>query len=466
MKRSRTDVLAGLPPEPPGSRLADIADDIKSSRRMIVVLDDDPTGTQTVHDTPVLTQWSKDALTAEFAAEHNLFYILTNSRALPVDEADERAREIGRNLRQAAAESGRPLTVISRSDSTLRGHYPHEVLALEEALGRSGGVHVLVPFFHEGGRLTVDEVHYVADGDDLIPAAETPFAQDPAFGFRSSNLIDWAVEKHAGRLAREQVHSISINALRESDSETLAATLAAIPAGCVCIVNAAVPADLEAFVVAARLAERRGATFMYRTAASFVQVCAGLNPRPLLTSADLSDAPRAPGLVVVGSHVPKTTRQLERLLQRERSIQAVALDVGRLLSDRRDEHIRWTLSAITSCLRSGRDVALHTSRDLISGDSASDCLRIGSEVSSALCAIVSQIDQPLRFLIAKGGITSSDLATNALSVRRATVTGQIIPGVPVWRLGPESTRADLTYVVFPGNVGDDDALRQAYRKLA
>jgi uncharacterized protein YgbK (DUF1537 family) len=82
-----------------------------------------------------------------------------------------------------------------------------------------------------------------------------------------------------------------------------------------------------------------------------------------------------------------------------------------------------------------------------------------------LISIVRGLQVRPRFLIAKGGITSSDVATRGLGVRRALVRGQILPGVPVWRLGAEARFPGLDYVVFPGNVGGDTALADAVRKF-
>jgi uncharacterized protein YgbK (DUF1537 family) len=69
-------------------------------------------------------------------------------------------------------------------------------------------------------------------------------------------------------------------------------------------------------------------------------------------------------------------------------------------------------------------------------------------------------------LIAKGGITSSDIATKSLKVKLAMVAGSILPGVPVWKLGEESLFPGMHYVIFPGNVGGDDALSLAVAKFA
>ena len=71
-----------------------------------------------------------------------------------------------------------------------------------------------------------------------------------------------------------------------------------------------------------------------------------------------------------------------------------------------------------------------------------------------------------RFIIAKGGITSSELATGALAIKRARVLGQILPGIPVWQPDSSSNYAGGAYVVFPGNVGDDAALLRALEILA
>ena len=195
---NKTQILNSLPPEWPNSLLDQIRAQIASSNSKLVVLDDDPTGTQTVYDVPVLTEWSVDVLQAELAGDASGFYILTNSRSMTLSAAQALNEEIGRNLLIASEKAGVQFTVVSRSDSTLRGHYPGEVDALLNALGANVDACLIIPYFLEGGRLTINDTHYVAEGDDLIPAAETPFAQDAAFGYQSSNLREWVVEKTNG----------------------------------------------------------------------------------------------------------------------------------------------------------------------------------------------------------------------------------------------------------------------------
>lgn len=332
--------LEGIAEERSESLLDQIRDNNDRSNRKIVVLDDDPTGTQTVYDTPVLTTWGVDELAAAFESPGNLFYVLTNSRSLTEPKAIELANEIGANLNEAAQQTEQRFVVVSRSDSTLRGHYPAEVHAIAAAVGTSDAVHVIAPFFLQGERYTIGDVHYVAEDEQLIPAAETPFAQDAAFGFQNSNLKRWVVEKHDGSIGEDQIASVDLNELRSPDLSSLAERLAKLTPGSVCIVNAASMRDMEAFVLAAQNAEQQGQTFVYRTAASFVQAFAGLEPRELLTQDEMVDGDTQTGLVVVGSYVPKTTQQLKCLIDNEPDLKSIVLDVDKLLADDSESYLQ------------------------------------------------------------------------------------------------------------------------------
>jgi uncharacterized protein YgbK (DUF1537 family) len=279
-------------------------------------------------------------------------------------------------------------------------------------------------------------------------------------------LRAWVAEKSGGRVHAEAVASITLDDLRVGGPTVVAQKLAALEAGQVCVVNAADLRDLEVLVIALLDIEAQGRRFLYRTAASFVQVRAGLPTRPLLTASEMGLAGASGGLVVVGSYVPKTTAQVQALLAHG-SVVPVEVNVTDLLDGaRRGQAIAQAQEAIARTLAAGQDAMLLTSRQLITGDDASSSLAIGQQVSSALVEIVAGLGVAPRFLIAKGGITSSDIATHALGVGRAVVMGQIIPGVPVWRTGNESRIPGLAYVVFPGNVGGDDALATVYQKFA
>lgn len=461
---AKSATLAALPAVWGESLTAEIRGHLDNSGARLVVLDDDPTGTQTVHDLPVLTTWGVAELEREFAAGTPVFYVLTNSRSLPAPAAARLIREIAANLRAAARQAGVSFSVVARGDSTLRGHFPLETDVLAEVLGHPEAVRLIVPCFEAGGRHTIGDVHYVAEDDRLVPSGQTAFARDAAFGYRSSNLRDWVAEKTGGNVPAESVASISIEELRIGGPAVVHARLTALPAGAVCVVNAVVHRDLEVLVLGLLRAEADGRKFICRTAASFVAARAGLAARPLLTGGVLALAPGA-GLTVVGSYVPKTTVQLAALRERG-GMTLVEVAVPDLLArEQRAAAVARARDEVEASLRRGADTVLATSRELVAGDDAARSLDIGAAVSSALVEIVSTLSVRPRYLIAKGGITSSDLATRALGLRRAMVAGQLLPGVPVWQAGEESRWPGLVYVVFPGNVGGADALVEACAAL-
>jgi uncharacterized protein YgbK (DUF1537 family) len=458
-------VLASLPPEWPEDPTPLIRSALKASHEKVVVLDDDPTGTQTVHGIPVLTEWSVDALKDELQNSLPAFYLLTNTRSVTLEDARATNSEIGRNLSEAARQARRKFVVVSRSDSTLRGHFPGEVEALAEQLGGRFDAWLIVPFFLEGGRYTLDNVHYVAEGDWLTPAGETEFARDKAFGYHSSDLRAWVEEKTGGRVRHENVAAISLTDLREGGPVHVAAKLAELSGGVMCVVNAASMRDLEVLTLALLSAEGRGKRFLYRTAASFVPARSGIEPRPLLTPDDFEHRGPTGGLVVVGSYVPRTTEQVSRLIALPH-VKNVEIAVDDLLHDStRSSAIALVARQADDYMGAGDDVVLYTSRHLVSSDDPAESLQIGGRISSALVAIVRAIRVRPRYFLAKGGITSSDMATKGLDVKRAMVLGQLIPGVPVWKTGPESRYPGLTYLVFPGNVGDPNALADAVTAL-
>lgn len=457
--------LETFPPEWDADLLSDIARQAKDSGTKTVVIDDDPTGTQTVHDMAVLTTWSVDALVRELEEDDTAFYILSNSRSLGAAEACSLAREIGVNLKRASMETGVDISVISRSDSTLRGHFPGEVDAMAETLETEGLPYLIIPFFFEGGRYTVKDIHYVADGGRLIPAAQTEFAKDAAFGFQNSDLKEWVAEKTGGRISPENVASVSINDIRQGGPERVTAILSGLYSNSACVVNAVSYRDLEVFVKGLLNAERLGRRFLYRTAASFVRVRTGTGRRALLSRDELISSNEHGGLFVIGSYVPKTTAQVAALLS-QTDIRRHELNVSCLLDNilRPDEIARAT-DAVNTSVKSGQDTVLYTSRELIMGNDSRESLDIGRRVSDCLIEIIRGVRYQPRYLVAKGGITSSDVATKGLGVRRAMIMGQALPGVPVWKLGEESRYPGMAYIVFPGNVGDTDALAQILKRL-
>ncbi len=465
--RDRDAFFASLPTPWPGDLAAEIAAGVRTSKRKIVVLDDDPTGTQTVHGVFVLASWSEAELCQALAEPEPAFYILTNSRSLPGAEAAALNVQIARQLAAASRATGREFVLVSRSDSTLRGHFPAEVDALAETLEaelrlRFDGV-LIVPFFLEGGRYTVGDVHWVQQGEQLVPAADTEFARDPAFGYRESFLPAWVEEKTAGRIPAEKVLTIPLEMLRAGGPTAVRSLLAGAHDRVPVVANAACYGDLEVLVAGLLEAEHAGKRFLYRTAASFVRVRSALPARGFLGPKDLFGAERrrAPGLVIVGSHVRRTSEQLEALLELP-GTRSLEVSVPAVLhAAHRERQAQALAEAALQGMARGDDIVLATSRAVALGSTPEGQLSIGQAVSDALCDVTRRVVGRLcpGYVIAKGGITSSDIATRALGIRRALVLGQIQPGVPVWQAGPESIIAGVPYVVFPGNVGTRDTLR-------
>ncbi len=460
MKVRAQDVLDQLPPEWAEPLLPAIREAVRESRQKILVLDDDPTGTQTVHGIPVLTEWSPESLASILAEPGAIAYVLTNSRSLASEKAEELNRSIARNLLAAAKIHPREFVVVSRSDSTLRGHYPHETSAFVQALERTFDATLIIPFFLEGGRFTIGDTHYVQEGEWLVPAAETEFAKDASFGYANSDLRKWVSEKNAGRISPQDVVSISIDDERQQGPDMIARKLEALNCGQVCVVNAASYRDLEVFVTGLLKAEGAGKRFFYRTAASFVRVRGGLEPRPLLQPNETESArgSRSGGLIVAGSYVQKSSAQIEAA-QTIADIRSLEVSVDSLLCDKkRQRETQRIIRAANESLTAGKDTLIFTSRKLASSSDSAEALRIGNVISDSLVDIVKGINERPAWVIAKGGITSSDIATKALGVKRANVLGQISPGVPVWLTGANSRWPHLVYTVFPGNVGQTDTL--------
>lgn len=457
------------------SALEEIRRRIEESGRRVVVLDDDPTGVQSVHGVPVLTTWAVEDLRWALQQTSPTFYILTNSRSLPEEEAIALNQEIARNLSEAAP--GTDFDVVSRSDSTLRGHYPAETDALAEALGEGGrgpdGL-ILCPAFFEAGRITVDDVHWVRQDGELVPAGQTEFASDHSFGYHASDLKAWVEEKTGGRIKAPEVLSVGLADLREGGPERVLDLLEEASGNRPVVVNAASYADLEVFMIGLLAAEEGGKRFLYRTGPSFVRTRGGITEPEILGPEDLySKRPKeGHGLVLVGSYVPTTTRQLEAALALD-GIRGVEISVPRLLEPGGREGELGRVAEEVNGSLAASEVVVYTSRELVTagkaGSTALSNLEIGAEVSSALVEVMRRVDRalPLSFVVAKGGITSSDIATKGLEVRRAEVAGPLLPPgiVPVWILPEENDFPGLPYVIFPGNVGGPGSLAQVIEIL-
>ncbi len=449
-----------------------LAAEIAANRTKLVVLDDDPTGVQTVHDVSVYTDWSRESVRAGFDEENKVFYILTNSRGFTVEQTTRAHREIASVVAAVARETGKPYLILSRSDSTLRGHYPLETSLLREGMERDGFTidgEVICPFFPEGGRYTIGNVHYVRQGDALVPAAETEFARDRTFGYTKSAIPEYVEEKTHGAYRAEDVICISLEEIRAMDIDGIQARLESVTGFNKICVNAVDYLDIKVFSIALYRAMAKGKTFMFRTAAGLVKVLGGITDIPLLTRKDMVTVPSDNGgLVVVGSHMKKTTAQLNELLKLDG---VVPIEFNSNLVLEGDEAFYAEVDRCEAeeekAILAGKTAVCYTRRELLvlEDDDPEKALLRSVRISDGVQSLVARLKVAPAFIIAKGGITSSDVGTRALGVRRANVLGQIRPGIPVWQTSDESRFPGTPYVIFPGNVGEETTLREAVEIL-
>ena len=439
------------------------------TKTKIIVLDDDPTGSQTVHSCLLLTRWDQDTLRAALLDDAPLFFMLTNTRGMDAVRAATVTREVCRNLKLALNELAaqgmefNPI-YVSRSDSTLRGHYPVETDVMSAELGGAGGfdAHFLTPAFFEGGRYTRDSIHYLMVDGVPTPVHQTEFARDSVFGYSTSYLPDYVEEKTAGRIKANQVERFLLAEIRGDVSQRLMG----LHDNVCCVVDAETQADLNHFAAQLQAAAASGKRFLFRSAASLLTALAQLPPQPVAAT-DMRQYVRngKPGAVIIGSHVKKTTAQLNQLLK-ETGIISIEVNVDRIATGRA-ALLKDVLQQAAQAHAAGTTPVIFTSRVERSFADQAARLAFGEQVSALLMDVVRSLPVTLGFLISKGGITSNDVLSDGLALKASRVLGQILPGCSVVRCPSDHPLyAEMPVVIFPGNVGDDNALATAYRRLA
>jgi len=431
----------------------------------IIVLDDDPTGSQTVHSCLLLTRWDVDTLKKGLLDAAPLFFVLTNTRGMTAVDAERLTRDVCVNLRaalDALAASGvfiNPV-LVSRSDSTLRGHYPVETDVIAEELGPFDA-HFLVPAFFEGGRKTINSTHYLMVNGEAVPVHETEFARDSVFAYSHSYLPDYVEEKTGGRIRASEVERFTLTDIRGN----VQSRLQALHDNQCCVVDGETRKDLDHFCTQLMKTARLGRRFLFRSAASLLTSLAQLPPQPVAAESmhEYVRNGRA-GAVIVGSHVSKTTEQLHVLL-RQPGITGIEIDVAGI-GARRDTLLQDVIARAEACHLNNITPVIYTSRTELQFDDQKTRLAFGEQVSAFLMDVVRNLPQTTGFLISKGGITSNDVLSNGLALRTSRVAGQIIPGCSVVRCPYNHPRfPEMPVVIFPGNVGDEQALATVYQRM-
>ena len=398
----------------------------------MVVFDDDPTGIQTVHGCLLVTDWSVDNIRMAMRDEVPFFYILTNTRALTAEAARKTLTTALETVIRVNQEFGYRLICVSRSDSCLRGHFPLEPNVMREVLMKHGyKVWPRIPFapaFIESGRFTIDGTHYLRDGERLIPVSESEFARDNVFGYKHSHLVDYIKEKGGN----------------PEDYD---------------IVNAQNYEELNSFRDAL-FAELEGeeCAIVIRSSSSLPRSMSGIVDKPFLSREDLGIQANGTGIFIVGSHVKKTTEQLDYLLKLS-GVKGIELSIDDILNHS-DALMSRTLESIKSLSSNGITPVVYTARKEVRIEDVTQRLSLGQTVSEFLVDIVRRLPVCPNYVVAKGGITSHDILTKGLAVKTARVMGQVINSVPC------VMTERFPYIIFPGNVGSPRSLEDIYKVIA
>ena len=443
----------------------------------VVVIDDDPTGSQTVHGCPLLLRW--DPLTLQQSLRHRspLVFLLADTRSLEPSQAAGCNREIAANLDAALLAEGmqrNDVQLVSRGDSTLRGHGVLEPQVLEDCFGPFDAT-LHVPAFLEGGRTTVNGVHLL-HGE---PVHTSAFARDRLFAFSTSDLAAWIEEKSAGVIQAGAVQRLSGQELDQASSAGLDALLARLRSfhgNAAVVVDAERQEQLAALAAAVRLLqpEKR---FLFRSAASWLKALADPGPQPLdadglagLRRRSSSGAAR-PGLVMVGSYVPLADQQLTCLLKEPEclGIELPVRRIARVLDGPTpdwllDDLQRDWLEQISGALEQNRTPVLYTSRGELAFASEAAGRRFARELAALMGRLAAAVAPRLGYLISKGGITTQTLLARGLALESVQLEGQLLPGLSLVRpsTGP---LADLPILTFPGNLGSAGTLLEAWQRM-
>jgi len=415
---------------------------------LVVVLDDDPTGTQAASGVTVLFDASVDGIVEALRAD-GAVYVQTNSRAIDEAAAVALARVLRERILAAEAVLGEPILVVLRGDSTLRGH----VFAESDVFADGAGRILLVPAFPGGGRTTIDAVHRVRiDGVDT-PVGETEFARDPVFGYRSSNLVEWVAE----RGARAAV-PVPLGALRSSDGAAVADAIAAAAPGEVVVPDVETDADVALIHRGLLAATAAGVPVVVRCAATLAARTAdrlsdGLLERPIARPAP------AGVLVVCGSHTGAAGAQLARLTAALGEPPVVVPTDAAFADPTAAGAV--AAAAVAQRLAARGIAVLASERERRAED---DTLAHGDAVMRALMAAARELAPRVGTIVSKGGITSAEVGRVAFGADRARVRGQVAAGISVFDL--PTADGPRVQVVVPGNVGGPDTLVDVVGALA
>ena len=430
----------------------------------IIVLDDDPTGSQTVHSCLLLMEWDIETIRLGLRDKSSILFIITNTRALISEEAKKITQQVCHNLKIALEnENITRFLIYSHFDSTLRGHYPLEIEIISNNFGGFDS-HFFIPAFLEGGRKTINSIQYLDDRVDLDPVHRTEFAKDSVFNYSHSYLPYYIEEKtkkllkatDVGRLLLKDIRKGSLNKLMDLNSNR-----------CI-VVDAEHQSDLNYFAKDLQTAVNLGKKFLLCGAASMLTSLAKIGKQPL-ENKNIQEYKykNNPGIILVGSYSKKTTEQLNDLLQ-QNNVLGLEINLKKLQDylDNQSRFLTKFLDQIKTIHNSGKTVVIYTSRQQITFTSLEEKSNFEKLIFLLLTKITQNLPSNISFLISKGGTTSNNFLRTTLKLKSIRLLGQILPGCSIVKTSENNTLfPGLLILLFPGNVGDVKTLTNAYNIL-
>jgi len=444
----------------------------------IVIFDDDPTGSQTVSGCPLLLSWDQQALINGLNHPSSLLFLLTNTRSMSVDLAENRIRQTCQTVDNALKEAGfclEDIFFVSRGDSTLRGHGVLEPEIINQILGPFDAT-FHIPAFLEGGRTTVNGVHLLHG----YPVHNTEFGRDRNFGYSTSALDSWLEEKSNGVIAAENVIRISIPLLDEAAQsaigmDSLLDCLRELKDNKSVVVDAELPSQLAILGQAVRSLQRKK-QFLFRSAASFINGLANFpikSCQPERLSAlrlKTISGQFKPGLVMVGSYVPLADRQLKILLNQDScvGIEIPVKEIDCAFKSGSTELILFDLEnqllkKINHLLALKKTPVLFSTRGEFNYESSKVMIDFGNKIADSMASLVAKIAPKLGYVISKGGITTHVFLQKGLKIDSVELKGQLLPGLSLVCADSYLLAKELPIVTFPGNLGDEKTLLSAWK---
>ena len=438
----------------------------------IIVIDDDPTGSQSVHDCLLLLNWNYETLLKGLLSNSSLLFVLANTRSLSEKEVEKRLEEICNTLYKVYVENNIQdnLLFVSRGDSTLRGHNFLEPDLINQYLGPFDAT-FHIPAFLEGNRITINGKHFV----NGVPAHKTNFAKDNIFGYETNDLKKLLYKKSKSKIELKNIKNL--NCIEKYSSYELKNFMENLKN------NTHVIVDIDKFSQLEKFSELireliKNKKFLFRTAASFLKTIS--NTKNIKKSNFYYSQLRLknklnqflPGLIIIGSYTDISTKQLNNLLELN-FFKAFEIDVEEFykihLSKNRETLIfklkKIILERIRITIKNNFIPIIFTSRKEKIIENNYLQMDFYNSLSSFIAEIVADMKYEIGYLISKGGITSNTILNSSFNIDYVYLEGQICSGISLVKAKLTNNKNDLPVITFPGNLGNDHSLTQVWQAM-